>query len=104
MSSHQRLVCVAQGQRRSAVRTMNGREYFRKLAADEKLDRLNAAEVSELPPLELKKGPVESRLGGRIARDLKALTPEETAQQHAKADKLVNHPRRSFPAEEDDES
>lgn len=94
---------AARGKKGLGDSTVNGREYFRRLASEQHIDTLNAAEITELPPLGLKQGPSESRLGGRIQRDLKVLTPEETLRQHEKADRLVKRLRRSFPAEETDE-
>jgi hypothetical protein len=81
------------------VRALSGREYFRRLASAQGIDKLDAGEIAELPALDLKQAPPESRLGSRAGRDLIALTPEQTASQHDKADKLMSHPRRSFAAE-----
>jgi hypothetical protein len=79
---------------------MNGREYFRQLAKQLRIERLDPSQITHLEPLKLRRGAAESKLGGRITRDLRRLSPEETAEQRQKSEELLGKPERRFPAED----
>jgi hypothetical protein len=68
---------------------MNGRRYFAEAARRLHIDRLDPDEIAELPPLDVKRGPAESKLGGRIAHNLKRLSPEETAARRESSEELL---------------
>jgi hypothetical protein len=84
---------------RDRLGAMTGREYFSKLSADLRLDGLDPTDIVDLEQGPLKTGPVESRLGGRIARDLTRLTPDQVVERRLKSEELLQQPRRDFPAE-----
>ncbi|HEX8086254.1 MAG TPA: hypothetical protein VF529_18335 [Solirubrobacteraceae bacterium] len=79
---------------------MSGRDYFDARARELKIDGLDPSQVAALGPLKLKVGAAESRVGGKITRDLKRLSPEEAAEHRRKADELLSKPPRHFPAED----
>lgn len=86
--------------RRGRARGVNGREYFRQLAKQLRIERLDPSQIAHLEPLKLRRGTAESKLGGRITRDLKRLSAEETAEQRRKSEELLEKPERRFPAED----
>lgn len=82
--------------------SMNGREYFREAAKNLGISGLDPVAVQKSGESEkLKPGKHESRVGGRIARNLKRLTPEETADHRRRSESFLKQPAISFPAEEE---
>lgn len=79
---------------------MSGRDYFERLAQELRIEALDPSDIAHLEPLELKRGAAESKLGGRITRDLTRLSPEETEEQRRKSEELLKQPVRRFPAED----
>jgi len=69
-------------------RQVNGRRYFAEAARRLRIDRLDPDEIADLPPLDVKRGSAESKLGGRIAHDLKRLSPEEIAAHRKSSEEL----------------
>ena len=82
---------------------MNGRQYFAKLARQMHLAGLHPDDVQRLDPLDLKRGPLKSKLGGRITIDLKRLAPEETDRRRKLSEEFLKQPVERVPAEEDPE-
>lgn len=72
---------------------MKGSEYFRVWA-----QRLGINDYSKQPE-GLKVGAVESKLGGRITRDLTRLSPEETAKRRRESEEFLKQPVQHVRAE-----
>ena len=85
---------------RRRARVINGREYFRKYEREMRIDELSADAVEQLEDAGLKDGPVFSKAGGNIARDLKMLSPEETASRRKRSEAFLKRPTRRVPAED----
>lgn len=80
---------------------VNGREYFREAAQKLGLAGLDPVAVQRIgKSTTLKPGRHESRVGGRIARNLRRLTPEETADHRRRSERFLKQEAASFPAEE----
>lgn len=79
---------------------MSGRDYFGQRSRDLQIDRLDPSQIVHMDPLDLQRGTAESRMGGRITRDLKRLSAEETAEQRRKSEELLGQPERHFAAED----
>lgn len=81
---------------------MNGRAYFEDAAKELGLSGLDPVELQKGAGFgDLKKGRRESRVGGWIARNLKHLTPEETAERRRRSEQFLKQPDLVFPAEEE---
>jgi hypothetical protein len=81
---------------------VNGRQYFLSAAKELGISGLDPVAVQEGgKSSELKPGRRESRVGGRIARNLKHLSPEETADRHRRSERFLKQPDMTFPAEEE---
>jgi hypothetical protein len=79
----------------------DGRAYFRKWAAAYRIEGLDPDAVSEKPlPANLKRGAAESKLGGRITRDLKRLERQETERRRELSEEFLKRPARHFAADE----
>jgi len=76
--------------------------YFDEWARRLRIDGLDAAELHEkLEPLtNLEHGPTSSRLGGRITKDLKRLSPEEFDARRRQSERFLKRPAETFPADE----
>lgn len=83
---------------------VNGRDYFKSLERELGVQHLDPDAVQELPPLEVKRGSVKSKLGGRIASDLEYLTPDEVAERKRLSEEFLKRPVERVPEEEADES
>ncbi len=80
---------------------MNGRDYFRGKERELRIEGLDPAGVQKVAgPQDLKRGPRTSRVGGRIANDLKHLTAEETAQRQQRSKSFLSSPAKHFPADD----
>lgn len=80
---------------------MNGREYFKEAAQKLGISGLDPVAVQNSAKSEkLKPGNHESRVGGRITRNLKRLTPEQTADRRRRSERFLKQPAESFPAED----
>jgi len=88
--------------RAKCLYAMNGRRYFDDLARRLKLEGLDPGAIQELPPLEVKRGTSASKRGGRIARDLTRLSPEETAERQRLSEEFLKRPAERVPEEEDE--
>ena len=81
-------------------RKVNGRDYFLRAERELHIENLDAASVQEKSNSGgLPRGPSESRVGGRITRDLKRLSPEETAERRRRSEEFLKRPATDFPAE-----
>lgn len=81
---------------------MTGRAYFASAAKDLGLSGLDAVEIQSLDSSpDLKPGRKESKVGGRIARNLKHLSKEETAERRKRSERFLKQPDQVFPAEEE---
>jgi hypothetical protein len=81
---------------------VNGREYFRNAAKELGISALDPVEIQKTgESIELKSGRRESRVGGRIARNIKHLNPEETADRRRRSERFLKQPDMNFPAEEE---
>jgi hypothetical protein len=89
-------------QRGARNKLMDGRRYFEERERGLDIADLPADEVQDRPPAEnLETGSAVSRVGGRIAhRDLKRLSPEETAERRERSESFLTQPPKRFPAEE----
>lgn len=75
-----------------------GRDYFGKLAREYRVESQDPDELTDSPPpTELKRGSSISRVGGRIAKDLKRLEPEETEERRELSEEFLKQPVRHFP-------
>lgn len=84
---------------------MNGRNYFENAAKELGLVDLDPVELQKgSGSKDLKRGRRESRVGGWIARNLKHLTPEETAERRKRSEQFLKQPDLVFPAEEEPQS
>jgi hypothetical protein len=84
---------------------MNGRQYFAKWEREFDVAGVAPDVVQEgEPPAKVKRGPVESKLGGRITRDLKYLSPDGTVQRRELSEGFLKQPVERVPGEVDDES
>jgi hypothetical protein len=82
--------------------TVNGRAYFENAARELGLSELDSVAIQKsAEALELKPGRRESRFGGRIARNLKHLSAEETAERRRRSERFLKQPDQTFPAEEE---
>lgn len=81
-------------------RMIDGRAYFKKWAKAYRLENLDPDVISEDRLTGLKHGPAESKLGGRITRDLKRLLPEEIARRRKVSEEFLKQPPIHFPADE----
>jgi hypothetical protein len=77
----------------------DGRAYFKKLAAEYHLDELDPDSIVEKPLPRLKRGAAESKLGGRITRDLKHVEADEAAEHREQSEEFLKRPARDFPAD-----
>lgn len=92
---------IIQRSRRTRIgRMMDGRAYFKKWAKEYRLENLDPDVLEEHRLTGLKRGPAESKLGGRITRDLKHLLPEETARRRKVSEEFLKQPPVHFPADE----
>jgi hypothetical protein len=84
---------------------MNGRQYFAKWEREFKVAGVPPDVVQEAkPPTQVKRGPVESKLGGRITRDLKYLSPDDAVQRRELSEGFLKQPAESVPGEAEDDS
>jgi hypothetical protein len=84
------------------VPTMNGRAYFKNAAREMGLADLDPVELQKgSGSSDLKRGRRESRVGGWIARNLRHLTPAETADRRQRSEQFLKQPDLVFPAEEE---
>ena len=94
--------------KRDRRRDMSGRAYFEELERKLNIDGLDPEAVREAEHTKpgLKRGTAESRVGGRITRDLKRLSPEETEERRERSEAFLRQPAREVPGEQpaDDES
>jgi hypothetical protein len=80
---------------------VNGREYFRSKERELRIENLDPASVQESENLGgLKRGIRKSRVGGRIATDLKHLSSEETAARQQRSESFLSQPPKYFPADD----
>lgn len=80
---------------------MNGREYFRGKERELQIEDLDPASVQKNDDYQgLKRGPRTSRVGGRIATDLKHLSAEETAKRQQRSKSFLSRPPKHFPADD----
>jgi hypothetical protein len=79
---------------------MDGRAYFKKWARTYRLENLDPDVIEERRPSGLKRGTAESKLGGRITRDLTSLSPEEVAQRRNLSEEFLKQPPVRFTADE----
>jgi hypothetical protein len=86
--------------RNRSTRVTDGRTYFGKWATEYHIEGLDPDAIVEKPiPSGLKRGSAESKLGGRITRDLKRVE-QKTAQQHfEQSEAFLKGPARHFPAD-----
>lgn len=81
--------------------TMSGREYFLGKERELRIENVDPASLQETgEPATPKLGKRTSRVGGRIATDLKHLTAEETAKRQARSKAFLSQPAKHFPADE----
>lgn len=85
---------------RDRKQPMKGRDYFRKWACQLNIETMDPDAIQELPPLDVKHGERKSKLGGRITRDLKRLSPEEVAERRRLSEEFLKQPVEHVPAEE----
>jgi hypothetical protein len=82
---------------------VNGRQYFERAARELGIADLDPVAVRESgKDLKLKSGKRESRAGGSIARNIKHLSPEETADRRRRSENFLKQPDAKFPVEEID--
>jgi hypothetical protein len=79
---------------------MDGRAYFRKWAKEYRLENLAPDVIEEHRLVGLKHGAAESKLGGRITRDLKRLLPDEIARRRKISEAFLKQPPVDFPADD----
>lgn len=85
----------------AASSAMNGRDYFRGKERELRIENLDPASVQETDDLGgLKRGTRTSRVGGRIAKDLKHLSAEETAKRQQRSRSFLSRPPKHFPADD----
>jgi hypothetical protein len=84
---------------RRGSRMNDGRAYFKKLASEYHIDGLDPDSIVEKPLPRLKRGSAESKLGGRITRDLKRVEANEAAERREQSEKFLKCPARYFPAD-----
>jgi hypothetical protein len=83
-------------------RRMNGRAYFWKWGRAYHIEGLDPDVICEVAqPAGLKHGPVESKRGGRITRDLVCLPPDETKKRRELSEAFLKQPVVHFAADED---
>jgi hypothetical protein len=82
---------------------VNGRQYFRALEERLHIEDLDPAALAEREYSGLKRGPAQSRIGGRLTVDLKRLTPEEVGDRRRRSEEFLQMPRETFPDETDEE-
>jgi hypothetical protein len=80
---------------------LNGRAYFRQAAEEMQIADLDPDEIQEMPRPEVKQGHRRSRVGGRIAWDLRHLSEEETKERAARSEEFLKREPVVFSAEED---
>lgn len=81
---------------------MTGRAYLDEWARRLGIDELDPAAIhEELEPLELRHGPTESRLGGRLTRNLRRLSPAEIEERRQRSEAFLTRPAQRFPADEE---
>jgi hypothetical protein len=97
-----RVAAAGSNKARRPVSNINGREYFTRLERELKIEGMSPDKVRALPPLELKRGAVESKLGGRIARDLKRLSPQEISERRSLSEQFLKQPVETVRGEVDD--
>lgn len=83
---------------------INGRDYFKKYERELQIEGLPADAIEKLDRRELQEGLAESKRGGRITRDLKVLSADETAERRERSEKFLQRPPRRVAAEEDSDS
>jgi hypothetical protein len=92
-------------QRHLGSQPMNGRAYFQAAAREMGISDLDPVEVQRgSGGKDFKRGKKESRVGGWIARNLKHLTPEETAERRRRSEEFLKQADQVFPAEEESQS
>jgi hypothetical protein len=77
----------------------DGRAYFKQLASEYHIDGLDPDSIAEKPLPRLKGGSAESKLGGRITRDLKRVEANEAAERRKQSEEFLKRPARDFPAD-----
>jgi hypothetical protein len=84
------------------VSQLNGRAYFRQAAEELQIAGLDPDQIQEMPrPEQVKRGHRKSRVGGRIAEDLRHLSEEETDERAAGSEEFLSREAVVFTAEED---
>lgn len=82
--------------------SLNGRAYFEDAARELGLADLDPVELQKgSGAADLKRGRRESRVGGWIARNLRHLTPAETAERHLRSEQFLKQPDLVIPSEEE---
>jgi hypothetical protein len=84
---------------RRGSRMNDGRAYFKKLASEYHIDGLDPDAIADKPLPRLKRGPAESKRGGRITRDLKRVEPNEAAEHREQSEEFLKRPAHDFPAD-----
>jgi hypothetical protein len=81
---------------------VNGRQYFAQAAKELGIAGLDPVAVRKTEKRsELKTGRRESRKGGSLAhRNIRHLSPEETAERRRRSERFLTQPDTKFPAEE----
>lgn len=72
-----------------AVSGIDGRAYFRKAAQELQIAGLDPVAIQSLEPLPSQPGPRKSRVGGRIAWDLKYLSEQETRERAERSERFL---------------
>jgi len=79
---------------------VNGRAYFRQAAREMEIAGLDPDAIQALPSMESKHGSRKSRVGGRIAWDLKHLSEQETRERAKRSEEFLHRKPVVFAAEE----
>ena len=86
------------------VSGVNGRAYFRQAARELKIAGLDPVAIQELDRPPSRGGPRKSRVGGRIAWNLRHLSEEETKERAERSERFLKRKPVVFPAEDDNQS
>lgn len=90
-----------QKQKDAAVSKVNGRDYFRKAARELHIAGMDPDAIQALDRPKVASGTRKSRVGGRIAWDLRHLSVEETRERAERSEQFLKQEPVVFSAEED---